>query len=240
MGEKVRQMKRVLFRVGLVVLLGFSLFTLLALAPVEEPGRSGSPQGIKWEEKGGRERQGIIRFRVIAASDRASDQALKLKVRDAVLDLLKPDLQDAPDGEAAAAVIKRTLPRIREVAEKTVREEGLSSPVRVSWGITDFPMKAYGPVIFPAGKYQALKIVIGDGEGKNWWCVLFPPLCYVDLTRAANGISGDSRDLAREDDSLYLAGSLEQQSPVFKSRIGEWIAGGRTRSLLSWMWRRDG
>ncbi len=232
-------MKRVLFRVGLVVLLGFSLFILLALAPVEEPGRSRSPQGIKWEED---ERQDIIRFRVIAASDRASDQALKLKVRDAVLELLKPDLQDAPDEEAAAAVIERSLPRIREVAEKTVREEGLSSPVRVSWGITDFPMKAYGPVIFPAGKYQALKIVIGDGEGKNWWCVLFPPLCYVDLTRAAGGRHGsDFLEQAQVEDSLYLAGKgrLEKSAPVFRSRIGEWVAGGRTRSLLSWVWRRD-
>ncbi len=232
-------MKRVLLRVGLVVLLGFSLFTLLALAPVEERGRNRSPQGIKWEED---ERQEIIRFRVIAASDRASDQALKLKVRDAVLELLRPDLQKAPDEEAAAAVIKGSLPRIREVAERTVREEGLSSPVRVSWGITDFPMKAYGPVIFPAGKYQALKIVIGDGEGKNWWCVLFPPLCYVDLTRAASGISGDSRDPAWEGDSLYLAGKgrPEKGTPVFRSRIGEWIAGGRTRSLLSWVWHRGG
>lgn len=231
-------MKRFLLRIGLAVLLGLSLFALLALAPVDERRGSGASQGIEWNED---EMQQIIRFRVIAASDRAADQALKLRVRDAVLEFLRPDLEKAQDEDAAAAVIEKALPQIRQVAEKTVREQGLSLPVRVSWGITDFPTKVYGPVIFPAGKYQALKIVIGEGDGKNWWCVLFPPLCYVDLTRAAADISKDSGEAVWDGDSVYLAGRghLKRMAPVLKTRIGELIAGGR-RTLLSWVWHRDG
>ncbi|MGB9792747.1 MAG: stage II sporulation protein R [Thermacetogeniaceae bacterium] len=224
-------MKRILLRIGVALVLGLSLFALLALAPVEGRRGSGSPQGVE---------QGIIRFRVIAASDRPDDQALKLKVRDAVLELLRPELEKARDERSAAAVIEKALPRIRRVAEETVRKEGQQLPVEVSWGVTEFPTKAYGPVVFPAGRYLALKIVIGEGEGRNWWCVLFPPLCYVDLTRAAGSASGRPGDPVWDGDSVYLVGKgyREVKGPLFRTKIGELLAGGR-RTFLSWVWRRE-
>lgn len=220
-------MKRFLLRIAVALVLGLSLFVLLALAPVE--GRRGS--GIE---------QGVIRFRVLAASDRPGDQALKLKVRDAVLELLKPELERARDEREAAAAIERALPEIRRVAEETVRKQGIQLPVEVSWGVTEFPTKAYGPVIFPAGRYLALKIVIGRGEGRNWWCVLFPPLCYVDLTRAAGSASGRAGEPLWDGDSVYLVGRgcREVKGPLLRTKIGELLSGGR-RPFLSWAWRRE-
>ncbi len=219
-------MKRLLLRFAVALVLGLSLFVLLALAPVE--GRQGS--GIE---------QGVIRFRVIAAGDRPEDQALKLKVRDAVLELLRPELERAQDEREAAAAIERALPEIRRLVAETVRREGLELPVEVSWGVTEFPTKAYGPVIFPAGRYLALKIVIGRGEGRNWWCVLFPPLCYVDLTRAAGNASGRPGEPLWDGDSVYLLGKgcREVKPPLLRTRLGELLSGGR-RAFLSWVWRR--
>lgn len=169
----------------------------------------------------------IIRFRVIAASDSASDQAVKLRVRDAVLDYLRPELQGAAGESAAAAVISGRLPAIRQVALQTVQSAGLNDPVQVSYGITAFPIRAYGPAVYPAGNYQALKIEIGDGQGQNWWCVLFPPLCYVDLTRAAQDLPGGQQI---RQGAVPGDGQITQY-PRLTTKIGAWLTEARPPSL---------
>ncbi len=159
----------------------------------------------------------IIRFRVIAASDSAFDQSVKLRVRDAVLDYLRPELQGTGSEQAAAVLISGRLPGIRQVARRTVQASGTDRPVQAFYGVTAFPAKAYGSVVYPAGNYQALKIVIGAGQGKNWWCVLFPPLCYVDLTRAAQDLSGGQQ-------------IVPVKYPRLTTKIGSWFNGAR----LAW------
>ncbi|NPV28828.1 MAG: stage II sporulation protein R [Firmicutes bacterium] len=220
--EKVREMKRLLFHPGIVLLSGFFIFACMALAPVE------APEG---GEKEGGAAPGIIRFHVIAAGNSSQQQELKLKVRDAVLACLRPELEKAPDEAAAAACIERRLPEIEEAAVRAVREAGFSEPVRVVWGVSLFPARAYGPVVFPQGPYRALKIVIGRGAGKNWWCVLFPPLCYVDLTRTSQGLAGREQPLEAD-------GGVCQSSPRFAWKAGEWLRKPGPRSLLSWLWLR--
>lgn len=137
--------------------------------------------------------EGIIRFHVIANSDNPADQALKLKVRDEVLAQINDELilevfaQDAAEGSIAQGdaelsrnYIKSNLERIRDKALEIVRREGYAYDVTADLGVRFIPKKVYGDVVFPAGNYEALNITIGAGEGENWWCVLFPPLCLID------------------------------------------------------------
>lgn len=124
----------------------------------------------------------IIRFHVIANSDSDSDQALKLKVKDFLVESLAPVLKDAESITQARAVLSSELPYIQELAEKIIRDNGYAYPVAVSLENCYFPLKVYGEYTFPPGNYEALRVQIGEAKGKNWWCVMFPPLCFVDET----------------------------------------------------------
>jgi stage II sporulation protein R len=219
-GERVTCMRKSI--VVLILLAGLALAGAPALQ-IPDPdllGRQGGTIGLGQ----------IIRFRVIAASDSVSDQAVKLRVRDAVLDYLRPELQDAAGEPAAAGAISERLPEIRQVAQQTVQSAGSPDQVRVSYGVTAFPDRVYGPVVYPAGNYQALKIEIGEGQGENWWCVLFPPLCYVDLTRAAQDLSGGQQITWQ---GAVPGDELASQYPRLTTKIGTWIAGARSPALAS-------
>jgi len=124
----------------------------------------------------------IIRFHVIANSDSEEDQALKLIVKDTLVSNLSPSLRNADTLSQARAILTDQLTNIQELAETTIRENGYSYPVTVSLGDNYFPLKVYGDYSFPPGTYEALRVQIGAAKGKNWWCVMFPPLCFVDET----------------------------------------------------------
>lgn len=124
----------------------------------------------------------IIRFHVIANSDSDEDQNLKYEVKDALINALCPYFENVNDIDDARAVIKDKLPLIEEVALQVIEANGYSYPVAVSFTYCYFPMKIYGDYTFPPGTYEALQVRIGDARGKNWWCVIFPPLCFVDET----------------------------------------------------------
>lgn len=126
----------------------------------------------------------VIRLHVIANSDSPQDQALKLKVRDEVLKTLGPVLQTASSHREAEALVRAHLEEVRESANRLIAATGGCSitQVRVEFGQYLFPAKSYGNLLLPAGRYKALRVVLGEGKGQNWWCVLFPPLCYVGTT----------------------------------------------------------
>ncbi|BCV20897.1 stage II sporulation protein R [Moorella sp. Hama-1] len=123
----------------------------------------------------------LIRLHVIANSDTPGDQELKRHVRDAVLARVGENLARAGDITAARQLVSLNLAAITAAAEDQIQREGQSYPVRAEFGDFDFPTRAYGNVTLPAGKYEAVRLVIGSGKGQNWWCVLFPPLCLVDI-----------------------------------------------------------
>lgn len=136
--------------------------------------------------------QDFIRFHVIANSDSDEDQALKLKVRDGLLEQINGELvveavamADADDERAgltldqSRAYIQSHLTEIEETAERIIKEQGYNYSVTAELGARFVPEKTYGNVVFPAGNYEALNVTIGTGEGHNWWCVLFPPLCLI-------------------------------------------------------------
>ena len=149
------------------LLLGMNV-TLLALLGMQY----GKNQRIQ-EQIAGK----VLRFHVLANSDTAEDQNLKLAVRDAVGSRMAELLSDVQDREACEQVVEAHLPEIAETAQAVVREAGYGYEVHAAIEETEFPSKTYGKFTFPAGKYEALRVVIGEGDGHNWWCVLYPPLC---------------------------------------------------------------
>lgn len=127
-----------------------------------------------------------IRLRILANSDSAEDQALKRLVRDEVNEEITKWVSELTSKEEAREVIKEGLPEIKEIAEKVVAEQNSDQDVNVEFGLVEFPTKLYGEFLYPAGKYEAILITLGNGAGANWWCVLFPPLCFLDFS---NGVA---------------------------------------------------
>lgn len=124
--------------------------------------------------------QEILRFHVIANSDSEEDQALKMKVKEGVVDYVSNLTQMGEDLESTKYIINLYLEEIEQEAQRIIRQEGYTYETKVMLTESYFPIKTYGEAVFPAGVYQALKIEIGQAEGKNWWCVLYPNLCFVD------------------------------------------------------------
>lgn len=124
----------------------------------------------------------LIRFHVIANSDTSEDQALKLKVKSAVTESLEKDLSEITDVRQARLVIQKKLKDIEVLAERVIQENGYGYPVTASLEKAYFPLKVYGDLTLPPGQYEALRIEIGKAKGQNWWCIMFPPLCFVDAT----------------------------------------------------------
>ncbi len=120
----------------------------------------------------------ILRFHVLAASDTKEDQELKLEVRDAVGVYMEEELADALNKSESEELVRLHLGEIEAVAEQTIKEAGYDYPVTASLAYVEFPEKTYGAYVFPAGTYEALEVVIGEGKGHNWWCVMYPNLCF--------------------------------------------------------------
>lgn len=120
----------------------------------------------------------ILRFHVLANSDAVYDQAVKEEVRDAVGIYLQPLLEKADSLEDTKRIVEKNMDAVIETAEETLKLHGYDYPVTASIANVDFPEKSYGSYTFPKGEYEALQIVIGEGRGKNWWCVLYPNMCF--------------------------------------------------------------
>ena len=127
----------------------------------------------------------VLRFHVLANSDDAKDQELKMEVKEAVLTFMERSLQKSGDLEETKIWAKQHLPQIENVARTVIKKHGFDYSVRANVGESHFPNKTYGDITFPAGNYEALRIEIGEAEGQNWWCVIYPKLCFMD---AVHGI----------------------------------------------------
>ncbi|WP_461810892.1 stage II sporulation protein R [Faecalimonas sp.] len=126
----------------------------------------------------------VLRFHVLANSDSKEDQRLKMKVKEEILVYLKQKLPNAKSVEEVKKWTGSHKKELEQVADQTIREEGYSYSVKAELTESYFPQKTYGDVTFPAGEYEALRIKIGKAKGHNWWCVLYPNLCFVDATNA--------------------------------------------------------
>ncbi|MCY7894032.1 stage II sporulation protein R [Bacillus vallismortis] len=123
-----------------------------------------------------------IRLRILANSDRDQDQQLKRHIRDAVNKEITTWVEDIASIEEARRVIRSKLPEIKAIAKETMENEGTNQSISVDFDKISFPTKLYGNMVYPAGEYEAILITLGNGDGANWWCVLFPPLCFLDFS----------------------------------------------------------
>ena len=121
----------------------------------------------------------VLRLHVIANSDDPADQALKMEVKDEIVRYMQAEFKDVKDVDEARRLAQKNRGQIQKIAVNKIKSAGYDYPVQVYIGEFEFPVKSYGNMVFPAGQYQAVRVVIGEGAGKNWWCVLFPPLCLV-------------------------------------------------------------
>lgn len=152
----------------------------------------------------------VLRLHVVANSDTQADQALKLQVRDAVLEQADLLLEGVSDRGEAEAILSQQLQALAETGAAVVAGAGYDYPVTVSLEDCWFPTKVYDGFSLPAGTYRALRIVIGEGGGQNWWCVVFPPLCLASVTEevastaAQAGLSEDQVSLITGQDGGYV------------------------------------
>ena len=134
-------------------------------------------------------RNELIRLHVVAASDSEEDQAIKLQVRDAVLESLQDGIENATDIEAAKAYIGSQLPKLESVANRVLAAAGCGDVATVSLQVEEFAARVYDTFALPAGLYDSLRITIGEGEGRNWWCVTFPTLCIPATTEGFEAVA---------------------------------------------------
>lgn len=129
--------------------------------------------------------ESVVRLHVLANSDSDEDQSLKLKVRDAILGYTSPKVIDSTSREEAIEILQNELDNIEEVAKQVVEEQGYDYSVEVTLTLEEYPTRNYESMSFPSGEYVSLRVLIGEAEGQNWWCVLFPPLCLSAASEKA-------------------------------------------------------
>lgn len=161
----------------------------------------------------------IFRLHVVANSDSKEDQELKMEVKKSVVDCLEENLGEEADLEETRRWVLENLPRIQAAAAWTVEDQGADYPVSASVENTYFPDKTYGDCTFPAGEYEALNVRIGRAEGKNWWCVLYPSLCFIDDTWGvvSQEKKEELKEVLTEEEFQAILGNPEEKKKV---RIG--------------------
>ncbi len=167
----------------------------------------------------------VFRLHVIANSDSEEDQKLKYTVRDALLEYMNDLSSNCSSKQEVISIANQHLDEFQKIAEDTIKQQGFDYSVSIEIGNFKFPTKTYGDISFPSGFYDALKVKIGESNGQNWWCVMFPPLCFVDPT---NGIvSDDSKETLQEnlseEEYKIISDSNDSGSITVKFKIIEFF-----------------
>ena len=167
----------------------------------------------------------LFRLHVIANSDSDTDQNLKYKVRDALLEYMNNICKDCSSKNEAIELVELHQNEFKEVALDTIKKEGFNYDVKIEIGNFEFPTKQYGDISLPAGLYDALKVEIGEAKGRNWWCVMFPSLCFVDIS---SGIvpeeSKEDLQNVLSDEEYSLISNDNDYSIKFKFKLLELFA----------------
>ena len=161
----------------------------------------------------------VFRLHVIANSNSEEDQNLKYKVRDSLLSYMNNVCKNCSTKQEAINLVKKNKDTFKQIALETIKQNGYTYDVNIDIGNFEFPTKQYGDISLPAGFYDALKVEIGEAKGRNWWCVMFPPLCFVDITSGV--VPEDSKEnlensLSEEEFALISNQSNSQIQFKFK------------------------
>lgn len=173
-----------------------------------------------------------IRLRILANSDSAEDQRVKHLIRDEVNAEITKWVSHLTSKQEAKKVIQEGLPQLQQIALKVLEQEQVNQSVEVEFGKVEFPTKLYGEFLYPAGEYEAILITLGEGTGANWWCVLFPPLCFLDFSNGVAVSEGfdeaeEKQEVEEQEKSLQVVKhKLDQEldqtaAPVFTSEDEE-------------------
>lgn len=161
--------------------------------------------------------ESVFRLHVIANSDSTQDQELKYLVRDEIIKYINEVSIDASSKDEVMQFAKNNLETLQNIALNTIHSNGYDYSVKVSIGNFAFPSKQYGDIILPPGYYDALKIEIGEAKGQNWWCVMFPPLCFVDVSSGI--VPEDSKETMKNNLSQEEYSLISQSDTDFKFKF---------------------
>ena len=165
----------------------------------------------------------VVRLHVLANSDSEEDQAVKLAVRDAVLNVTVPLLQNCQTREEAILLLEENCELLTQTAQTVLREQGFDDEVHIEMGLEDYPTRTYDSLCFPAGEYVSMRIELGEAEGQNWWCCLFPPLCLDTAT--VNRKTAEDACISVGFTPTQYKIITESDKPVYRARfkILEWM-----------------
>lgn len=168
----------------------------------------------------------VVRFHVLANSDSEADQQLKLKVRDAVIEYLRQGMEDCTSREDAEKYLRGHISGINETARKVINEEGYEYDVKTELSEESYPVRYYANAVFPEGVYHSLRVIIGEGDGHNWWCVMYPPMCLSDQSVEYTDTSLLKDTLGEEAYDVVVLSS-EETVPKIKFKVVEWFSSAR-------------
>ena len=170
--------------------------------------------------------QSVFRLHVLANSDSKEDQELKLKVRDNLLNYMNEICSNCSTKEEAMKIANENKDKFQEIAENTIKENGFNYSVKININNFYFPTKSYGDISLPAGYYDALRVEIGEAKGQNWWCVMFPSLCFIDVSSGiVDKNAKENLEENLQDESYEIISQNEEKSKVkFKFKIIEFFA----------------
>ncbi|UQZ33893.1 stage II sporulation protein R [Paenibacillus sp. PK3_47] len=198
--------------------------------------------------------QESIRLRILANSDGAGDQLVKSQIRDKIVEQMNQwvtSLEDPQSLEQARALIRTHLPELNELVGQELAQRGIDYSYKVELGVVPFPTKLYGGTVYPAGDYEAVRVTLGAGKGQNWWCVLFPPLCFIDAgsgdaaakgagTASAAGANGSDKVKAAAEGNVQTVSADstgtdgDADAPEVKFFVWELL--GKLWSWISGLW----
>lgn len=162
-----------------------------------------------------------IRLRILANSDREEDQRVKRLVRDDVNAEITKWVSTLTSKQEAKQVIQEGLPELQQIAKNVLIEENVNQSVKVEFGKVDFPTKLYGEFLYPAGEYEAILITLGEGKGANWWCVLFPPLCFLDFSNGVAVSEGFDEEEEKKQEEEEKKKSLQVMKHGLDQKLGK-------------------
>ena len=166
----------------------------------------------------------VFRLHVIANSDTNEDQNLKYKVRDNLLNYMNEICKDCSSKEEAILLVENNKDNFKQIALEKIKAEGYSYDVNINVGNFEFPTKKYGDISLPAGYYDALRVEIGEAKGQNWWCVMFPPLCFVDISSGI--VPEESKELIEDnltEEEFALVSEKSNTEIKFKFKLLEFF-----------------
>lgn len=166
----------------------------------------------------------VFRLHVIANSDSQEDQDLKYKVRDNLLKYMNSICKDCQSKQEAISMVEKNKDVFEQIAIDTIKEQGYSYSVKINIGNFEFPTKNYGDISLPAGYYDALRVEIGEAKGQNWWCVMFPPLCFVDISSGV--VPDESKELMENslsEEEFALVSDKTDNEIQFKFKLLEFF-----------------